>query len=177
MIWCGNADLDLEGPALVLRWGLILLIPVTLQDNVTRLPLLHKRRPIEGTCTAKVCGSNARKEKICVCSINARLMLKHNVCYILYAFTLKQWCKCEQREKQQIRYLKWGRWRSSSAKSQQHILCFLRYAPWKIANPRKTAAICKICSFRSGFEENAVVRLHTLPPTVQGACTFSSRNR
>ena len=38
----------------------------------------------------------------------------------------------------------------------------------KIANLRKTAAICKICSFRSGFEENAVVRLHTLPPLARG---------
>ena len=61
MIWCGNSDLDLEGSALVLGWGLILLIPVTLQDNVTRLPLPHKRCFTEGTCTAKVYSPNARK--------------------------------------------------------------------------------------------------------------------
>ena len=41
----GTLDWDLEGSALVLGWGLILLIPVTLQDNVTRLPLPHKRNP------------------------------------------------------------------------------------------------------------------------------------
>ena len=68
----GTLDLDLEGSALVLGWGLILLIPVTLQDNVTRLPLPHKRRFIEGTCTAKVCNPNARKGWFCLCSINAR---------------------------------------------------------------------------------------------------------
>ena len=86
-----------------------------------------------------------------MCSINARPMPwgsidyifimidysfrhfpKHNICYFEYAFTLNQCWKCEQREKQQIRYLKWGRWRSSSAKSRRHIFCFLRSAPEKL---------------------------------------------
>ena len=61
-----------------------------------------------------------------------RYFPKHNISYFEYAFTLNQCWKCEQREKQQIRYLKWGRWRSSSAKSRRHIFCFLRSAPEKL---------------------------------------------
>ena len=63
MIWCGNSSLDLEGSALVLGWRLIPLIPVTLQDNVTRLPLPHNRHfTTKETRTAKVCNPNAGKK-------------------------------------------------------------------------------------------------------------------